>query len=91
MIEEFSLGNDPQLVDVTARLYREGKATLLRNVAAILDGFGSTVDHRQTWLEKLRRSHLGRRVFATSRPRLRAVAERLGLRQVPNLGGCLAS
>ncbi len=37
MIEGFSLGNYLLLVDYTARLFREGKATLSRETAEILD------------------------------------------------------
>jgi hypothetical protein len=43
MVEGFSLGNYLLLVDFTARLYREGKATLSRQVAEILDRLGSSV------------------------------------------------
>jgi hypothetical protein len=91
MVEGFSLGNYLLLVDFTARLYREGKATLSRPVAEILDRLGSSVDHWQARLEKLRQGRFLGRFFATSRQRLRAVAERLGLKRVPNLGGCPAS
>jgi hypothetical protein len=73
-----------------ARLYREGKATLSRDVAEILDRLGSTVDHWHARLEKLRQGHFLGRFLATSRQRLRAVAERLGLKRVPKLGGCPA-
>jgi hypothetical protein len=90
MVEGFSLGNYLLLVDYTARLYREGKATLSRAVAEILDRLGSSVDHWQARLETLKRGRLLGRFFATSRQRLRAVAERLGLSRVPNVGGCPA-
>ena len=76
------------LVDYSARLYREGKAMLSREVAEILDRLGSSANHWQARLEKLRQGTLLGRFFATTRERLRAVAERLGLRRVPNLGGC---
>jgi hypothetical protein len=79
------------LVDFTARLYREGKRALSREVAEILDRLGSTVDHWRARLEKLRQGNFLGRFFATTRARLRAVAERLGLKRVPNLGGCPAS
>ena len=67
MIEGFSLGNYLLLVDYTARLFREGKATLSREVAEILDRLGSSVDHWQARLEKLRQGTLLGRFFATSR------------------------
>jgi hypothetical protein len=91
MVEGFSLGNYPLLVDDTARLYREGKATLSRAVAAILDRLRSSADQWQARLKKLSQGALFRRLFATSRQRLRAAAERLGLKRVPNVGGCPAS
>jgi hypothetical protein len=91
MVEGLSLGNYLLLVDHTARLYRDGKATLSRAVAEILDRLGSSVDHWQARLTALRQGRLLGRFFATTRQRLRAVAERLGLRRVPNLGGCPAS
>jgi hypothetical protein len=91
MLEGFSLGNYLLLVDYTARLYRDGKATLSRAVAEILDRLGSSADHWQARLTALRQGRLLGRFFATTRVRLRAVAERLGLRRVPNLGGCPAS
>ena len=91
MVEGFSLGNYLLLVDYTARLFREGKAALSREVAEILDRLGSSADHWQARLEKLRQGRLLGRFFATSRERLREVAEQLGLRRVPNLGGCPAT
>jgi hypothetical protein len=91
MVEGSSLGNYPLLVDFTARLYREGKATPSRQVAESLDRLGSGVDRWQARLEKLRRGQFLGRFFATSRERLRAVGDRLGLRRVRNLGGCPAS
>jgi hypothetical protein len=91
IVEGFSLGNYLLLVDFTARLYREGKATLSGAVAEILERLGTRADHWQARLDKLRRGNLLGRFFATSRARLQAVAERLGLRRVPNVGGCPAS
>jgi hypothetical protein len=90
MVEGFSLGNYLLLVDYTARLFRDGKATLSRAIAEILDRLGSTADHWHARLKKLRQGDLLGRFFASSRQRLRAVAERLGLSRVPNRGGCPA-
>ena len=42
MIEGFSLGNYLLLVDYTGRLFREGKATISREVAEILERIGSS-------------------------------------------------
>ena len=90
MLEGFALGNYLLLVDDTALLYREGKATLSRSVAKILDRLGCSAHHWQARLGKLRAGHFLRRFFATRRQRFRAVAERLGLKRVPNLSGCPA-
>jgi hypothetical protein len=91
MLEGFSLGNYLLLVDFTARLYREGKAALSREVAGILERLGSCADQWQARLKKLSQGQLLGQFFATRRARLRAVAAGLGLRRVPNLGGCPAS
>jgi hypothetical protein len=88
MVEGFSLGNYLLLVDYTGRFFRAGKASLSREVAEILDRLGSSADHWQARLEKLRDGRLLGRFFATSRKRLKEVAEQLGLRRVPNLAGC---
>ncbi|MGO9471250.1 MAG: hypothetical protein ACLQIB_45740 [Isosphaeraceae bacterium] len=79
------------LVDYTGRLFREGKATISREVAAIFERLGTTAETWEVRLEKLSQGRLQGRFFAASRKRLREVAERLGLRRVPNLGGCPAS
>ncbi len=91
IVEGFSLRNYLLLVDFTARLYRDGKATLSDAVAEILERLGTSVDHWQARLDKLRGGNVLGRFFATSRQRLRAVAERPGLKRVPNVGGCPAS
>ena len=90
MIEGFSLGNYVLLVDYTARLYREGKATLSRAVAEILDRLGSSAEEWHARLETLSKGSLLGRFFASTRQRLRDVAQVLGLKRVPNLGGCPA-
>ena len=61
-----------------------------REVAEILDRLGSSADHWQARLEKLRQGRLPGRFFASSRKRLKEVADQLGLKRVANLGGCPA-
>jgi len=90
MLEGFSLGNYLLLVDYTGRLFRDGKAAIAREVAAIMERLGTTAETWHARLDKLRKGRLLGRFFAASRQRLREVAERLGLRRVPNLGGCPA-
>jgi len=91
MLEGFSLGSYLLLVDHTGRLFREGEAAISREVAAILERIGTTAETWQARLEKLSKGRLLGRFFAASRRRLKEVAERLGLRSVPNLGGCPAT
>ncbi len=90
MLEGFSLGSYLLLVDYTGRLFREGKATISRELAGIFDRLGSTVESWWARWEKLRQGRLLGRFFAASRERLRAVATRLGVHHLANLGGCPA-
>jgi len=60
-------------------------------VAVILERLGTTAETWQARLEKLSKGRFFGRFFAASRQRLREVADRLGLRRVPNLGGCPAA
>ena len=91
MLDGFSLGSYVLLVDYTGRLFREGKAAISREVAEIFERLASSAETWQARLEKLTKGRLLGRFFAASRLRLREVAERLGLRRVPNLGGCAAT
>jgi hypothetical protein len=86
-----SLGNYLLLVDDTARLSQEGKATLSRQLTEILDRRGSSADQWRSRLAKSERGHLRGRFFATTRQRPGEVAERQGLKRVPNVGGCPAT
>jgi hypothetical protein len=91
MIEGFSLGNYLLLVDYTGRLFREGKATISREVADILQRIGSSADGWQAQLGQLKRrgGRLLGRFFAVTRERLWAVAKQCGVHHLANLGGCL--
>jgi hypothetical protein len=91
MLEGFSLGNYVLLVDYTGRLFRAGKAQLSRELTEILDRLGTSADRWQARLEGLRQGRLFGRFFASSRQRLREVAEQLGVRRTANLGGSPAS
>jgi hypothetical protein len=88
MLEGFSLGSYLLLVDYTGRLFREGKATISREVAEILKRIGTTAETWQVRLEKLRQGRLLGRFLVSSRQRLREVAQRLGLRRAVNLSSC---
>ncbi len=91
MLEGLSLGNYLLVLDYSGRLFRDGKAAISREVAEIMERLGTTAETWQARLEKLSKGRLLGRFFAASRQRLRDVAQRLGLRRVPNLGGCPAS
>ena len=84
------MGSYLLLVDYTGRLFREGKATISRELAGIFDRMGSSAESWWARLEKLRQGRLLGRFFASSRERLREVAIRLGVRHLANLAGCLA-
>jgi len=75
----------------TGRSFREGKAAISREVAGILERLGTTAENWQARMEKLSEGRFFGRFIAASRQRLREVADRLGLRRVPNLGGCPAT
>jgi hypothetical protein len=92
MIEGFSLGTYPLLVDYTGRFFREGKATISREVAEILERIGSSAESRQARLEQLKRRgvRLLGRFFAVTGDRLRAVAKQCGVHHLANLCGCPA-
>ena len=91
MIEGFSLGSYLLLVDYTGRLFRQGKAMVSREVAAIFERIGTDADTWQARMQKLNGGRLLGRFFAASRQRLREVSGRLGLRRAVNLGGCLVT
>ncbi|MGO9468236.1 MAG: hypothetical protein ACLQIB_52130 [Isosphaeraceae bacterium] len=71
-------------------MFREGKATISRELAEIFERIGTTAQAWQARLQKPSKGRVVGRFFAASRKRLREVAERLGSRRVPNLGGCPA-
>jgi len=93
MLEGFSLGSYLLLVDYSGRLFREGKATISREVAEIFERIGTTAETRQARLEKLGQGRLLGWLLAASpgAPGLREVAKRLGLRRAVNLASCLVT
>jgi hypothetical protein len=88
MLHGFSLGSYFLLVDYTGRLYRKGKAAISAELAGILDRLGSHAESWRARLDILRSGRLFGRFIATSRERLREVAEPLDVRRVANLAGC---
>ena len=90
MLAGFTLGNYLMLVDYTGRLFREGKASISRELSALFDRLGSSAGTWQTRLMKLREGRLLGRFLASSRERLREAAIQLGVRQLDNLAHCPA-
>jgi hypothetical protein len=97
MIEGFSLGSycrrsaQGGLVDYTGRLFRQGKAMISREVAAIFERIGTDADTWQARMQKPNGARLLGRFFAASRQRLREVTQGLGLRRAVNLASCLVT
>jgi len=90
MIEGLTLGHYLQLVDYTGRLLREGKASISAEVESIFERLKSS---GSVWQERITRLSGGRmlgRFFSASREKLRATAERLGVRHLVNLAACSA-
>jgi hypothetical protein len=78
------------MVDYTGRLFREGKAAISRELAAIFDRLGTTAESWWARLVKLRQGRFFGRVFAATRQRLHEIADRLGVSRLANLGRCPA-
>jgi REP element-mobilizing transposase RayT len=91
MLEGFSLGSYLRLVDYTGRLFRDGKATISREVSNIFERLDSTAETWWARIEKLSKGRLLGRFFAAKRERLRETAIALGVHHLANLGGCPAS
>ena len=77
-----------QMVDYTGRLFRHGKATISAELTGIFERLGCSAQNWRNRIEKLRDERLLGRFFATTRAKLREIAERLGLQRVLNLAGC---
>jgi REP element-mobilizing transposase RayT len=90
MVEGFSLGSYLLLVEYTGRLFREGKASISRDVAAVFDRLGTNAESWWARVAKLSRGRLLGRVFSASVARLDEFASRLGVRRLVNLGRCPA-
>ena len=87
LVEGSALGSYLQLVNYMAGLYREGKATLSARWPKSSTASGAVPTRGMLDSRQMRRRSLLGRFFATTRQRLRDVAQRLGLKRVANLGG----
>jgi hypothetical protein len=88
MVEGFSLGSYLLLLDYTGRLFREGKAAISRDVAAVFDRLNMDAESWWARIAMLSRGRLLGRVFSASVARLEEFAGRLGVRRLVNLGRC---
>ena len=91
MLEGFSLANYLLLVDETSRLVRDGKRSLSRSAASIVERLGTSAERWKATIQQLfsRSQPLGV-VFSFSRDRLQSAAQRRGCHRVANLNGCPA-
>ncbi len=87
MMQGFSLGSYVQLVDYTGRLFRQGKASISAELAGIFERLGCSAQSWQNRMERLRDGRLLGRFFATTRAKLREIAERLGMRRPVSVAG----
>ena len=78
------------LVEYTGQLFRDGKASISREVSALFDRLGSSAETRRTRLLKPSEGRLLGRCLAASRERLREVAATLAVRPLDNLASCPA-
>ena len=89
MLAGFTLTKYLLLVDHTARLFREGKASLDADVAPIFDRLGMAVETWQNSLMQLKTKFVDGKIIgrylATSSEMLSAVAQKLGLHHLVNL------
>ena len=72
----------------SADLFRQGKASISAELAGIFERLNLSAQNWQNRIEKLGGDRLLGRFFASTRARLRDIAERLGVRHLVNLRGC---
>ncbi|MEY4566564.1 MAG: hypothetical protein RLY14_1534 [Planctomycetota bacterium] len=88
MTDEITLAQYFLLVDYTGRKLRDGKASMSPEVAQVMERLKIS---EQLWLEQQRSLASGTfrgNYFATSREKLREIAERRGKRHLVNCNGC---
>jgi hypothetical protein len=90
MVAGFTLGSYLLLVEHTGWLFREGKASISRELADVLQRLDSDGERWRARMDKLGEGRLLGRFLASTRQRLRDVAERLGVQRLANLAGCPA-
>jgi hypothetical protein len=92
MLPGLSLASYLELVDWTARLWRQGKARMSTEVAGIMERLGTSAEFWESRMKKLLgKSRLLGSYFATRSDRLKEIATRRGVHHVDNAVGGLAS
>jgi hypothetical protein len=71
----------------TVRLFRQGKASISAELVGIFERLGCSAQGWQSRMVKLRDGRLLGRFFATTRAKVREIAERLGMRRPVNVVG----
>jgi len=71
-------------------LFREGKAAISRDLAAIFDRLGTSAESWWARVAKLAQGPLFGRVFAATLDRMQEFARQMGVRRLVNLGRCPA-
>jgi hypothetical protein len=79
---------DIKLVEYKGRLFRQGTASISAELAGIFERLGCSAQSWRVRMEKFRGGSLLGRFFATSRAKLREIAQRRGLRHLVNLACC---
>ena len=86
MLESFSLGSYVLLVDYTARMFRNGKARMNKNVADVFSRLGIGVEF---WNDRIKQMLASRSLhgnfFTSDRQKLRDIADRQGQHHLANL------
>jgi len=71
-------------------LFREGKAAMSRELAAIFDRLGTSAESWWARVAKLTQGRLFGRVCAATLDRMQEFASQMGVRRLVNLGRCPA-
>jgi hypothetical protein len=92
-----ALGGNPQgdpaaflVSGFPGRNFRQGKASISAELAGIFERLGCSASCWQNRMKRLRDGRLLGRFLATTRAKLREIAERLGMQRTVNVAGCPA-
>jgi hypothetical protein len=86
MREGFTFGQYLLLVDYTSRTIRKGKASVSKELEGIFERLGSSAEIWSSRVKKLQAKPWMGRFLSASRDRLRALASKLGVQRLANIG-----